>query len=94
MTCYHRSGKTLASVLRSCSLYSLNLSWNDLRESETSNNGRAGARAGYTLARAALVQPGRLVSLELSFNGVADAFGVSSPRCHALAVNLKKSHNT
>lgn len=79
-TYQYRNRETLASILCSCSLYSLNLSWNDLRESETAKAGRAGGNfkvnAGYPLARAALVHPGRLVSLELSFNAVPDAFGV------------------
>lgn len=96
LDCYCRDGKALASVLCSCSLYSLNLSWNDLRESETSKKGRAGERAGYPLARAALVCPARLVSLELSFNGLADAFGVrSSAWYRGLAfflINTRKTH--
>lgn len=70
------NGETLASLLYSCSLYSLNLSWNDLRESDTSQKGRAGGIFRSPLINAALVHPGQLVSLELSFNGLADAFGV------------------
>ncbi|CAM9583959.1 unnamed protein product [Pylaiella littoralis] len=81
----------LASILCNCPrLAGLNLSWNDLRtvsrsgrendlkpdaRKKTSERERAVPR-GYPFASAALVYPGRLVSLELPFNGLADTFGV------------------
>lgn len=72
-----RSGGALASILHDCTrLVHVNLGWNDLR--------RGG---GFPLASAALLQPGRLVSLELSFNGLADDVGVrSQSACAACSI--------
>lgn len=76
LACSGRDGDTLASVFCSFSLHSFNLSWNNLRASGHSKKRRAADKVGSALASAALVHPGRLVSLELSFNGLGDAFGV------------------
>lgn len=105
LTCHVRNGETLASILHSCSIHSLNLSWNDLRvidprDSDSSTKELAGEIFGYSLASAALVHPGRLASLELSFNGLADDFGVRSVWCRAIKscpripVQHLKKHST
>lgn len=94
----------LASILRSCPrLAGLNLSWNDLKtvpKIEKKKDLRPGVKekpvkdesavpCGYTFASAALVCPGRLVSLELPFNGLADTFGVRTLLCLATCVRLR-----
>lgn len=62
-----RSGQALTSLLwHAPYLINLNVGWNDMKM------GGAGL-----LVPTALAGPGRLVSLELSFNGLADDVGVS-----------------
>ncbi|CAM9943038.1 unnamed protein product, partial [Scytosiphon promiscuus] len=74
-----RDKEALTSMLCSCSsLVRLNLSWNALRNNQRrkQQKGHARMHCGFPFVSAALSCPGRLVSLELSFNGLADGFGV------------------
>ncbi|CAN0526129.1 unnamed protein product, partial [Ectocarpus sp. 12 AP-2014] len=73
-----RVSGALAAILSSCAnLVRLNLSWNDLRTDLKTDliNHKGDCSCPFT--NAALWRPGRLVSLELSFNGLSDAFGVT-----------------
>lgn len=64
-----RSGPALASLLANVpSLIHLNAGWNDMR---------AGGGGGSLIA-AVVVRPGRLVSLDLSFNRLGDEVGVTT----------------
>lgn len=78
-----RVSGALASILGSCeNLVRLNLSWNDLRtdlKTDLINQKRGDCSCPFTSA--ALWRPGRLVGLELSFNGLSDAFGVRVSPC-------------
>ncbi|CAM9991687.1 unnamed protein product [Ectocarpus sp. 6 AP-2014] len=75
--CSRVSG-VLASILGSCAnLVRLNLSWNDLRTDLKTDPINQRGDCSCPFATAALWRPGRLVSLELSFNSLSDAFGVT-----------------
>ncbi|CAM9351058.1 unnamed protein product, partial [Ectocarpus sp. 13 AM-2016] len=68
----------LAAILSSCAnLVRLNLSWNDLRTDLKTDLINQKGDCSCPFTNAALWRPGRLVSLELSFNGLSDAFGVT-----------------